>query len=65
MWDLLLVNGTIITIDQDRRIIDNGFVAVQKDRIVAIGQMSELTDTGARKVIDCSDHVIMPGLVDA
>lgn len=65
MWDLLLVNGTIITIDQDRRVIDNGFVAVQKDRIVAIGQMSELPDIGAQKVIDCSHHVIMPGLVDA
>ena len=65
MWDLLLINGLIITVDNDHRVIDNGFIAINNDRIVAIGSMNELSHHNASKVIDCQDHVIMPGLVDA
>ena len=66
MWDLLLTHGVVITIDKNHTEFNDGFVAVQGERICAIGHMSELPqDYSAKKQIDCSGHVIMPGLVDA
>lgn len=66
MTDLLMLNGTVITMDKERRIIEGGGVAVDKDKIVCVGSSEELkAKYTARKLIDCTDHVIMPGFVDA
>ena len=40
--DLLLDGGTVITLDGDKRVIDNGAVAVAGNRIVAVGDSTEL-----------------------
>lgn len=64
--DLLLINGVVITMDKGRRVIENGAVAVEKDRIVAVGTTDELqAQYAAAKTLDCKDHIIMPGFVDA
>lgn len=66
MIDILMINGIVITMDKDRRIISNGCVAVDKGKIIDVGSNEELMNKyEARKVIDCSDQVIMPGFVDA
>src|SRR6266513_999307 len=36
--DLLVIGGTLVTMDPERRILQDGFVAVQGDRIVEVGQ---------------------------
>src|SRR5215469_8358666 len=36
--DLLVKGATIVTMDTERRVIENGFLAVRGDEIVAIGQ---------------------------
>jgi cytosine/adenosine deaminase-related metal-dependent hydrolase len=66
MIDLLLTRGAVITVDEKRRILDDGAVAIDGGRIVAVGPSNELAhDYPARKTIDCHNKVIMPGLVDA
>ena len=35
--DLLVTGGTIVTMDQTRRVIEDGGIAVSQGRIVAIG----------------------------
>jgi hypothetical protein len=40
--DLLVLGGTIVTMDQTRRVIDDGGIAVSKGRIVAIGPRAEI-----------------------
>ena len=35
--DLLITGGTVITMDSERRVIENGEVAVRGDSIVAVG----------------------------
>ena len=35
--DLLVVGGTIVTMDQERRVIPDGGIAVSQGRIVAVG----------------------------
>ncbi|WP_411976588.1 imidazolonepropionase-like domain-containing protein [Sulfitobacter faviae] len=63
--DTLLTGGTVITMDPARRVIEAGAVAVQDGKIVAIGSASELTEqVEATEIIDCTGHVIFPGLVD-
>lgn len=39
MFDLLLTNGIIITVDEKNRVIENGYVAIQDERIVEIGKI--------------------------
>ena len=42
MADLLTVNGILITGDLDRRVIENGAVAVQGDRIIGVGPTKDI-----------------------
>lgn len=66
MTDLLLTGGTVITMDRDRRIIEDGAVAIVGDRIAAVGKAAALAaiHPDARH-IDCKGRVVLPGLIDA
>lgn len=62
--DLLLTGGIVITMDDDRRILDPGAVAVRDGRIVAVGTPEELAHLSAERVIDASGSAVIPGLID-
>ena len=63
--DILITNGTVITMDSGRRVIENGAVAIVRDRIVAVGTTADLTARfSPREVIDASRKIVMPGLID-
>lgn len=65
MADLLVINGTVITVDPQRRIIENGAIAITGDRIVAIGSTDEITaEHAAPRIIDARGMAVIPGLVD-
>ncbi|MDP6483221.1 MAG: amidohydrolase [Nitrospinota bacterium] len=64
--DYLIKNGTVITVDKERRIIRDGAVAIQGNRIAAVGKAAELEkDYDAGRVIDAGQMIIMPGLVNS
>jgi len=64
--DILIQGGTILTVDEQRRIILDGALAIKRDRIVAIGKSSEVMQQySGKKVIDCNGKLVMPGLVNA
>ena len=64
--DYLLVNGTIITMDESFSLYQKGAVAVRGDSIVAVGNSAELlSQYEATELIDCTDQLIIPGLVNA
>jgi 5-methylthioadenosine/S-adenosylhomocysteine deaminase len=65
MSRILIKNGTILTMDPRRRIIKDGAIAIENDKIVDVGKSAALKDYQADKVFDASDRIIMPGLVDA
>ena len=66
MADILITGGTIITMDPERRVIDDGAVAVEGDRIVAVGTRTEVeAQYSAARTIDAQRKVVMPGLIDA
>jgi predicted amidohydrolase YtcJ len=64
MIDLLLTHATVITMNPARTILEDGAVAVDGGRIVAVGPTAEVaTHHQATKSIDCRHRVLMPGLV--
>src|SRR5215207_5707082 len=63
--DLLVLGGTIVTMDQTRRVIPDGGIAVLNGRIVAIGSRAEIErDYTSRQRVNASDKVITPGLIN-
>jgi 5-methylthioadenosine/S-adenosylhomocysteine deaminase len=63
--DLLITGGTVITMDAQRHVLDDGAVAVRGDSIVAVGPRGELeTKYAAAKVINAHGAIVMPGLIN-
>jgi 5-methylthioadenosine/S-adenosylhomocysteine deaminase len=63
-FDVLLTGGTVVTVDDERRVLDPGAVGVRGDRIAAVGAPDELARTPARRTVDCRGSAILPGFVD-
>ena len=64
--DLLVEGGVLVTLDGQRRVIEDSAVAVAGDRIVGMGERSDLIHLRptAGRIIDCSGKLIIPGLTD-
>jgi len=65
--DLLVTGATIVTMDPERRVIENGFITVNGDTISAIGQSAATAYPKgliARQTIDAKGKLIMPGLIN-
>jgi 5-methylthioadenosine/S-adenosylhomocysteine deaminase len=63
--DLLIVGGTVVTMDQDRRVIEDGAVAVKDGKIALVGTRAVVTkNLRARQTIDATGKVIIPGLIN-
>lgn len=64
--DLIVSGGTVVTMDTDGRVIEDGAVAVKGDTIVAAGPRAEIEARyHAAKTIDAGGTIVMPGLIDA
>jgi 5-methylthioadenosine/S-adenosylhomocysteine deaminase len=63
--DLVVSHGTIVTMDSQRRVMDDGAVAVRGDSILAVGSRAEITAKySAAKTIDAHGAIVMPGLIN-
>ncbi len=62
--DTLLKNAYVVTVDQDRRVFTDGYVAFHKGRVSAVGPMSDCTVV-ANETLDCSGKVILPGFTNS
>lgn len=66
MIDLLLFNGVVVTMGPDRAILEDGAVAIDGQRIVAVGPTDEIAAAyQARRTINCRGKAVIPGLIDA
>lgn len=62
--DLVIVGGTIVTMDQDRNVIEDGAIAVKDGKILSIGKARDLRGTRAKQTINATGKVIIPGLIN-
>ena len=63
--DLIISGGTIVTMDNGKRLIENGAVAVDRDKIVAVGTTDEIAQKFvAKQTIDARNKVVIPGLIN-
>jgi 5-methylthioadenosine/S-adenosylhomocysteine deaminase len=63
--DTLIINATVLTMDDSARIFAPGQVAIQKDRIVDLGPWDPQAPVEACDVIDARGGLVMPGLINA
>ena len=61
--DMVIQNGTVLTMDDRNTVLVNGFVGIQAGRISHLG--SGLTPFNAHRIIDAAGGLILPGLVNA
>lgn len=63
--DLIIRGGTVVTMDAERRVIENGAVAVRGGAVLAVGTNSEITaQFRARQIIDARGKAVIPGLIN-
>jgi len=61
----LITGGTIVTMDKNRRVIEDGVVLISGDKFEFVGTRSELGTRGrGAKTIDATGKVIIPGLIN-
>lgn len=61
--DLAVVNGTVITMDPDRRVLRGGALGIRDGRIVAV-EADAAALPAARERIDARGRIVLPGIVD-
>ena len=62
--NLLIKGGTIVTMDRERRIIEDGAILVEDGSITSIGKADEFGGEKADRVIDASGKYIFPGFIN-
>ncbi len=63
--DLLLINGTIVTVDAKDSIVEA--VAVKDGKVLSTGSNSDVKKLGGEKtkVIDLKGKTVLPGIIDS
>ena len=62
--DTLIRGAYVMTMDDERRVYTDGYLAIREGKIVGVGRDSECTFRGG-ETIDGSGLVVMPGLINA
>jgi 5-methylthioadenosine/S-adenosylhomocysteine deaminase len=61
--DIVIHNGTILTMDEENTVIPNGSLAVSGDTIHSVGSGTVSMD--AKKTLDAQGGLILPGLINS
>ncbi|MEJ7623587.1 MAG: amidohydrolase [Pyrinomonadaceae bacterium] len=63
--DLLLVGGTVVTMNGGRDVVENGAVAISNGEIKLVGSQEEvMRSVRARRTINATGKVVIPGLIN-
>jgi atrazine chlorohydrolase/5-methylthioadenosine/S-adenosylhomocysteine deaminase/melamine deaminase len=59
-----ILGGRVLTLDDDRRVLDDGVVVIEDEHLVSIGEDRGVAD-GVDEVIDARGMAVIPGLINA
>jgi 5-methylthioadenosine/S-adenosylhomocysteine deaminase len=62
--DLVVTNATVVTMNANREVLENGAIVIQGSQIVAVGPASIVTGYKAAKSIDARGGIVMPGFIN-
>ena len=63
--DLLVLNGTLVTMDKDHSVIQDAGIAIERGRIVAVGSSKDIIRMySAPQRVDATGKLIIPGLIN-
>jgi cytosine/adenosine deaminase-related metal-dependent hydrolase len=63
--DILIKHGIIIPMDPMRRIIENGSIVIENEKIIDVGKTDELSKKHTSDIeLNASKMVVLPGLMD-
>ena len=64
--DIFISGGTVVTMDAEFRVIEDGGVAIEGDAIAAVGKRADLEAKarGAKKTIDARGTLVLPGMIN-
>ncbi|HEY4816576.1 MAG TPA: amidohydrolase [Candidatus Acidoferrum sp.] len=63
--DLVIAGGTLVTMDPERRILEDGAIAVKGDLIVGVGTRPQIEARYAPAArIDAKGHLVLPGFIN-
>lgn len=63
--DLLILGGTVVTMDVGRRVIEDGAVAVSGGKVVAVGTRAEIAKGyRGKQTINAAGKAVIPGLIN-
>ncbi len=63
--DLLVIGGSVVTMDASYRVLAPGAIVVRGRDIVAVGQAQEMKEQfAAAEVLDCQGQIVIPGLIN-
>lgn len=62
--DLLITDATLLTMNADKKIHNQGTIAIKDNLIVAVGDQSLASQYEADKVLDVNGDIVMPGLIN-
>ncbi len=63
--DLIVRGGTVVTMNVEKEVIENGAVAVKGGKIVAVGSSTEIAGKySSRQVVNANGKLVIPGLIN-
>ncbi|MGL5703651.1 MAG: amidohydrolase [Cetobacterium sp.] len=62
--NIIIKNGTVLTMNEKRDIIENGVIVIKNNKIISVGTEDLLKKYSANKVIDAEDGIVMPGMIN-
>lgn len=62
--NIIIKNGTLLTMNEKRDVIENGVIVIRDNKIISIGNEELLKKYIAPKIIDAEDGIIMPGMIN-
>ena len=66
MSKTLIDGALVVTLDPDRRVIQNGAVLIEGEKILAVGQSDQVkSDFPTTNCMDARDKVVLPGFIDS
>src|SRR5512134_2491521 len=65
MSSVLLKSDLVVALDQQDRILEEGYLLVEDDRIIEMGLQKDLGHRRFDEVIELKDRLVMPGLINA